>query len=633
MKTYITILLFCITTIKCKTQTYGLTMTNVSGMYSLTCSNPSINLVVSNNFPSAATYSWAGPSALTGSNVLIGMPGNYTVTATSGTIAISMTVAIGVYAFVPVPNISPSVQSISCGSNPAQFVVVVSPQPTVSGQPQPSYTHSISTPYGAAFSSTSTSSFLYNVSGPGTYTYSIVNNLNGCIATKAVTVTAAAYPTFSLVSPQQFTLGCNSKTVAVINFSNASTNPSGGAVSYTILAPGSPTATVPGPQSSYTVNSAGVYTAVVKDNNSLCETRIPFSVIQNTAGPNVSVIVPSSILSCGLPSVQLQALSSSSQPVGYVWTFPGTPGSLPGSFITITSNSAAPTSSIVANYTITATDLNSFCMSTNVVPMYQNLYPPKAKFSPGIITCTTPTLVLTNQSTSGIPINSPFPVSQPVIGYQWFGPTPQPSAAVTTTYAASTPGTYTLVAMDMNNGCTSATFSIVDDNQDYPIISSSGIFCFNGSGFAVISPTVIPASAVQFSWISPVSGTVSGAQSGTLITNSPGIYSITVTNTSNGCSSTAQLTVDICAGLSKKVLAEDLSFFPNPTNGIFTISLIGAIMNNTMEITNVLGVVIKKQILTSEKNLIDITSQPAGVYFVRMSGNGKVTGSYRVVKE
>src|SRR5207253_4539060 len=118
-----------------------------------------------------------------------------------------------------------------------------------------------------------------------------------------------------------------------------------------------------------------------------------------------------------------------------------------------------------ANLTITATNNNSQCSSQRTVQVFQNTFPPISNIAAQnpAITCITSSVILANQSISGIPI-SVFPITMPVIGYMWFGPTPQPSAALSSTYVAITPGTYTLIAKDLNNGCMrTATRTISDD--------------------------------------------------------------------------------------------------------------------------------------------------------------------------
>src|SRR6185295_399940 len=95
--------------------------------------------------------------------------------------------------------------------------------------------------------------------------------------------------------------GCNSKSVTTINIANAQTTPQGGALTYTLLTPSSSSATPGGSLSlisTYQVNAPGTYTAIAKDPNQ-CETRIPFSVLNNKLGPPIdTVLVPRNVLDC-----------------------------------------------------------------------------------------------------------------------------------------------------------------------------------------------------------------------------------------------------------------------------------------------------------------------------------------------
>ncbi|WP_317896881.1 PKD domain-containing protein [Aurantibacillus circumpalustris] len=288
-------------------------------------------------------------------------------------------------------------------------------------------------------------------------------NSNSAVVTTSNTVLVYVNGTsYSLSSPQAYTLGCGSKSFCVVSINGANTSPvAGGAVSYTLLIPGGsgimPTGTLSS-LSVYTVNATGVYTVAVRDNVNFCTTQTPFTITQNTAAPNISATVPQQILDCNVPSVQLQG-NSSTPNVSYLWSFISTPNYIAANTITINTNSAAPTTTLIDNYTLTVTDLNNACTSTTIIPMYQNTFPPIAAIASNMSpTSCQHTVVLTNQSMTGIPSNSPFPTNLVVAGYLWIPPSPsQSTLALSSTYTAQTSGIYTMTVMDMNNGCTATS--------------------------------------------------------------------------------------------------------------------------------------------------------------------------------
>jgi PKD repeat protein len=121
--------------------------------------------------------------------------------------------------------------------------------------------------------------------------------------------------------------------------------------------------------------------------------------------------------------------------------------------VAVNANFSNPTQSLVTTLTLQLTSTNNLCLSSTVVPVLQNIYPPVAAIAGGgSLTCQTGTVMLTNQSSSGIPAGV-FSSTAPVVGFLWEGPSPQLPLSLSSTYVAYTPGTYTLTAVDNNNGC------------------------------------------------------------------------------------------------------------------------------------------------------------------------------------
>jgi uncharacterized repeat protein (TIGR03803 family) len=61
---------------------------------------------------------------------------------------------------------------------------------------------------------------------------------------------------------------------------------------------------------------------------------------------------------------------------------------------------------------------------------------------------------------------------------------------------------------------------------------------------------------------------------------------------------------------------ERLTIYPNPNNGQFTVKLNNNQIGNTLEIYNVLGEKIYQSVLSNSQSSINLSSQPAGLYFV-----------------
>ncbi|MDX2173135.1 MAG: hypothetical protein SFY56_08450, partial [Bacteroidota bacterium] len=314
------------------------TLTNNTGSFSLTCTNPTINLSVASNYTYGPTnYNWVNSpptlnSTLTSVNLTNGNTGNYTVSLTDPTTGctVSQTFAIGQNTTVPSNTVSPSSQVITCNAGAATFTNTIS-QPTTNVT---TYWYGPGATYTAGPSSIGVGTISINgILTPGTTTVLTINNVNGCSSVKTVTVTSiSAFPTFNATSTTNFTLGCaspvNTTTLCMANAT--STN---GPVQYAFMAPGS-TATVPlspglfGASSCTTTGVPGTWTLVVLDPVSGCQTPLPVVLLSNTVLPNVLASMLTQTLTCNNPTVD--AVGNSTTPGTNVsWLIPAPPNSLP----------------------------------------------------------------------------------------------------------------------------------------------------------------------------------------------------------------------------------------------------------------------------------------------------------------
>ncbi|WP_317897348.1 gliding motility-associated C-terminal domain-containing protein [Aurantibacillus circumpalustris] len=547
------------------------TIVNTTNSNSITCEYPVVNLdaVTSYSYNGGSlNYFWASASlTFSTSSISISNPGNFTVNAVDPVTncQVTRTVSIGVNIVAPLSTISPSFQSITCGTlagaNATNVIVTASPSVNV--------THQILSPYGGTFSASSYST-QYTPGGVGNFTYCLKNDVNGCVTCKEFTVTSnQGFPSFSILSPESFTLGCGTKSIAGVNIVNGNTTPQGGAVSYTILSPGQSSVTPNGPLSgiqTYTVNVPGTYTVITKDNVSLCETRVPISVLSNTFAPDISAVVERQILDCNNPKVVLKGKSITSG-VEYSWKFVGPINTLQGDTITaIISPTAIATQTVLNTYTLIVNNLSSTCKSQSVIPIYQNVFAPKPAVTPitSSLTCLTNTVVLTNGSSTGIPPTSIFTRNLPVIGFLWTGPSPQEPLSNATTYTGATVGIYTLTVKDLNNGCTSFTTATIIDNRTYPdFLIKDTVFLDCGAQSVELSYVLTNSTGMgpKQNWSAP--GIIGDPTKDKLPVTQPGSYGVVVTY-SNGCSKSAEFTV-ISGSLTAEFAAETFTNYAPAT--------------------------------------------------------------------
>jgi len=74
------------------------------------------------------------------------------------------------------------------------------------------------------------------------------------------------------------------------------------------------------------------------------------------------------------------------------------------------------------------------------------------------------------------------------------------------------------------------------------------------------------------------------------------------------------------------------SIMPNPTSGRFTIVLSQPLNNYNVLLLDVNGKVLEKRRESGNTLSFDIDSKPAGIYFVRIEGNGRVF-TFKVLKQ
>jgi len=82
-------------------------------------------------------------------------------------------------------------------------------------------------------------------------------------------------------------------------------------------------------------------------------------------------------------------------------------------------------------------------------------------------------------------------------------------------------------------------------------------------------------------------------------------------------------------GIEENNFTSAISIYPNPSKGLL---FIDRIEKGNIEIYNIAGQKISNQKITSEKTQVDLSAQPSGIYFVRVSTEDKVY-SQKIVKD
>jgi hypothetical protein len=145
------------------------------------------------------------------------------------------------------------------------------------------------------------------------------------------------------------------------------------------------------------------------------------------------------------------------------------------------------------------------------------------------------------------------------------------------------------------------------------------------------SPTLSAnATGVTYQWINCNNGNtvIAGATNQSFTATVNGNYAVIVTQ--NGCSDTSACVAINNLGISDNNFGEDLLIYPNPTNGEFKIE--GLTKGTTIELFNAIGLVALRLKTEDTTTKIDLSSMPAGVYFISTEINGIIV-TKRIVKK
>lgn len=475
------------------TKTFTVTVT-VNPLPALTVTNPTICIggVASLNATGADTYTW-NPGNLVGATQNVNPVSNttYTVSATNTlTGCTNTTTALVTVNNLPIANAGPTA-TLTCANTTTIL--------------------------------TGSGGITYLWSGPGIVSGSTTANPTvNSAGTYSLQVTSAAgcTSTVSTVSVSQNTIAPSTSTLAgVLNCTltsvNASATTTTTPVSYTWTGAGITSAAN---ISTITVNVSGTYNYSVTNTSNGCTTVGSVNVTQNSLVPSVSASTTGTV-TCTTNTIQLNGTPAAG--VTYTWSAPG------GSSIVSGTNSQNAIGSGAGVYTLTVRSLSSGCPnSATVAAIVNTVAPIPTASTSGTITCSTSTVSLNGGPATGVT-------------YLWSGPGISGSTTSQNT-TANAVGIYTLTATNTINGCSASATTAVTQNTTQPLptaTTSSSLTCST----TTVSLNGGPATGVTYLWVGP--GITGSTTSQITTANAPGVYTLTVTNTLNGCSAFTTTTV------------------------------------------------------------------------------------------
>ncbi|NLA25674.1 MAG: PKD domain-containing protein, partial [Bacteroidales bacterium] len=461
------------------------------------------------------TYAWSGPASYTSTqqnptrvNASTNHAGTYTVTVTNNSTGCSTTETTDV-----VVNSNPTV-SVS-NNGPACAGGSINLNATGNGGTSYSWTGP------DAFSSTSQNPSITNIqtNNSGTYTVTYTNNSTGCSATANTIVVVNASPS---LTPSNDGPHCVGQTI------NLSANGSGG-TSYSWSGPNSFTSTSANPSiTNAQTTHAGSYSVTITNTSTGCSTSGTTNVIVNN-NPNITASNNGAL--CVGQNLNLTANGSGG--TAYSWTGP----------VSFSSTNQNPnrnnvTTAHAGTYTVTLTNTATGCSASATTNVIVNANPTISASNNGPI-CEGNNLNLNAIGNGGT-------------SYEWTGPAsfsstnqdPSISNAITTHS-----GTYTVTLTNTYTGCTASasTNAVVNANPTLNA-SNNGPLCEG----ATINLNAIGSGGTAYSWTGPASfsSTNQNPNRTNAITAYAGNYTVSLTNTTTGCSATANTNLIVNANPS-----------------------------------------------------------------------------------
>lgn len=409
----------------------------------------------------------------------------------------------------------------------------------------------------------------------GTYTVTMTDG-NNCTSTATVTVSPSG-------NPPTVTVTATNSTSCTACDGTVTATATGGSAPYTFQ-----WAPAGGSSATATGLCPGTYTVIVTDANGCSATGV------GTVGgfTPMNAFVTCSPMTCNQPGSACIQPGGGSGPYTYVWT--------PGGQTTACISNLVP-----GCYTATVTDANG-CTATGSCCITQN--------APIVLTATAQGTTCGQCNGAGTAAASG---GQPPYSYIWSTNPPQTGQTATGLCA----GTYTVTVIDAN-GCSGTTTVVVGSSTGATVggsaTNASCQTCCDGSANAVAT------GASPFSYLWTPGGQTTQSISGLC----PGVYTVCVTD-ANGCTSCSVVTVAYTSGMDDEPVFANLSLFPNPASGIFTVQFSDlSLLNNESIVISIMELT-GREVMTRrikadpEGTQLDISSLSEGVYIVRISVGDK----------
>ncbi len=362
------------------------------------------------------------------------------------------------------------------------------------------------------------------ITASGTYTLTITNNESGCTNEASVLIDEnMATPVADAGNPVELTCAITSISLngngssQSGNFSYLWTTQNGNIVS-------GENGLMP------VVDAEGDYLLTVTDNDNGCENTSEVEVSLNGLFPDADAGATAE-LTCAITETTLNGSGDVGNEFTYLWTT--TDG-----VIVSNENTLNPMVGASGTYTLTVTNQDNGCISTDDVFISENTIPPSVDAGPtDELSCTQTQLSL--NGTGNAPSNN--------ISFSWATPNGNIlSGSDSPTPLVNAAGTYWLTITDNENGCVDSASVTITQDANVPIADAGAtatLTCdvtsiqLDGSGSSA-------NANITYLWTTPDGNIVSGEMTLSPEIDSPGTYLLTVTDVANNCDAVSSVLIN-----------------------------------------------------------------------------------------
>lgn len=360
------------------------------------------------------------------------------------------------------------------------------------------------------------------VTTAGAYNLVVTNESNGCASSVVAAVTSdLSPPAVTIAQPGIIT--CSQSELSLSGAGSSTGNEfkyQWGTINGQIVSGGNTLQP--------TINKAGNYTLIVTNTTNSCTSSASVAVAADITPPVANAGQPKT-LDCQLTSLALDGSGSSA---GVNFTYQWT--ALVGGNVLPPANVLNPVVDEPGIYQLIVTNQQNGCTTAATVEIFQDATGPVVQIAaPDVLNCYNSSLSLNGAGSS---TGSNFT-------YAWNGPGIVTGGA-TLNPTINEPGAYSLLITNNNNNCTAVKTVTVDKNVQPPAADAGGdniINCYQPQ-LQIGGVTTSTGPEYTYSWTGP--GIISGGKSATPLVDQPGLYTLLITNTVNGCTATDDVMLD-----------------------------------------------------------------------------------------